>query len=146
MPHWNTAQVAEAYCRQGLQMPQAIAAACGDGEPTNKFGVAPKENRTVNGITFASAREAEHYQCLKLAQQRGWIADLELQPRFLLQPRLKLPSGKTQRSIVYVADFRFVRNGKIVVVDVKGMETPVFRMKRKMFNLKYPNIALEIWK
>jgi hypothetical protein len=32
----------------------------------------------------------------------------------------------------YVADFRYVRNGRVVVEDVKGMLTPVYKLKKKL--------------
>jgi hypothetical protein len=35
-------------------------------------------------------------------------------------------------------------NGKTVVEDVKGVETEVFKLKKKIFEYKYPNLELKI--
>jgi hypothetical protein len=69
-----------------------------------------------------------------------------------LQPPWKLPTGKTQKRISYVADFQFIRTDptgaleEIVVVDVKGVETEAYRIKAKIFRAKYPEMVLEVWK
>ena len=43
------------------------------------------------------------------------------------------------RKIEYVADFRYLdyERGGLVVEDVKGMKTDVYRLKRKLFLAKY---------
>ena len=138
--NWTTKQAAEHFKKMGVSDP--IAAACG----------APKEHKyhaekcEVDGIIFDSKREAHHYKTLKIAESVGAISDLKLQTAFVLQDKMRLPSGRMQRPIVYRADFEFVREGVRVIVDVKGLETPVFKMKRKMFALKYPELTLEVWK
>ena len=99
----------------------------------------------VDGIRFASKREAEYYLQLKALQRAGAIRDLELQPRFTLQPSFKNRLGKTERAIVYVADFRHwdVKKKCEVVTDVKGFQTVVYRMKRKMLLYRYPDLVFE---
>ena len=32
----------------------------------------------------------------------------------------------------YIADFTYIENGVLVVEDVKGVQTPDFRMKRRL--------------
>ena len=96
-------------------------------------------NRKVlyDGICFDSEKERAYYVNLKLAERAGAIWDLQLQPRYTLQPSFKGPDGKTIRAIVYVADFEFregVReNPTTVVVDTKGFSTKDFLLKEKMF-------------
>ncbi|MDL2276355.1 DUF1064 domain-containing protein [Breznakia sp. OttesenSCG-928-G09] len=92
----------------------------------------------VDGITFDSKAEARHYQELKLLERAGLIKELELQPKYELQPSFK-KNGKTVRAINYVADFRYfdVRENKTIVVDVKGMKTPVYELKKKMVEYRY---------
>jgi hypothetical protein len=51
-----------------------------------------------------------------------------------------------QRKITYVADFQYLRDGKTIVEDVKGVQTPVFRMKLKLFTAMHPEVTLEIVK
>ena len=90
----------------------------------NKYGVSPKDERTVEGIVFASKAEAHAYQTLKALYDTGQLISLKLQPRFHFP-----------MCFSYVAD-----------IDVKGMETPEFKLKRKCFAHFYPELKLEVWK
>jgi|TARA_R110000822_G_scaffold33493_5_gene95487 hypothetical protein len=81
----------------------------------------------VDGIRFASQAEARRYGHLKMLERAGTICDLELQPRFpLLVNAIKV--------CTYVADFRYRFPGVSVPVveDVKGVQTPVYKLKKKM--------------
>lgn len=90
----------------------------------------------VDGITFDSKKESLRYLDLKRKQELGQISDLELQPSFELQEKFKR-DGKTYRPIVYVADFRYIENGKVIVEDVKGFKTKEYQLKKKMLLYKY---------
>ena len=80
----------------------------------------------IDGTRFASKREATRYQRLLMLQAAGEIRDLELQPRFPL-------TINGFRVGTYVADFRYcTRDGRVVVEDVKGVRTPVYRLKSKL--------------
>lgn len=96
-----------------------------------------------DGITFDSKAEALRYCELKILQQAGVIKDLRLQPEYILQEGFK-KNGKTYRKIAYRADFEYFDNekGKVIVEDVKGMETEVYKLKKKMFELKYPELTI----
>jgi len=87
---------------------------------------------TVDGISFHSKREALRYMALKLMELKGEIHDLTLQPSFLLQPGFYY-MGKKERDIKYIADFSYMQDGKLVIEDVKGMRTEVYKLKRKLF-------------
>lgn len=93
---------------------------------------------TLDGHRFDSQREAKRYEELKQREAAGKIAQLELQPRFELQPAFRY-RGEAVRKIEYVADFRYLdyERGGLVVEDVKGMKTEVYRLKRKLFLAKY---------
>ena len=81
----------------------------------------------VDGIRFASQAEARRYGHLKMLERAGTICDLELQPRFpLIVNHVKVAT--------YVADFRYRFPGVSVPVveDVKGVQTPVYKLKKKM--------------
>lgn len=96
---------------------------------------------TLDGYTFDSKKEAERYVYLKLLESAGEIFNLELQPRFELQEAFK-HNGKTIRKIEYVADFRYTdKNGATVVEDVKGMQTDVYKLKRKLFLKRYGELV-----
>lgn len=99
----------------------------------------------VDGKEFDSKREGNRYKELRLLERVGKISNLELQPRFLLQDSFK-KNGKTYRKIEYVADFKYIENGKTIVEDVKGMQTDVFKLKHKIFEKVYPDLELRIIK
>jgi hypothetical protein len=99
----------------------------------------------VDEKEFDSKREGNRYKELKLLERAGEIKDLELQPRFLLQDSFK-KNGRTFRKIEYVADFKYIENGKTIVEDVKEMQTDVFKLKHKIFEKVYPDLELKIIK
>lgn len=80
----------------------------------------------VDGIRFASKKEAKRYQELKLLEKAGEISDLSLQHSFLLSVGDTI-IGK------YVADFVYKENGKSIIEDTKGVRTPVYKWKKKHF-------------
>lgn len=99
----------------------------------------------VDMYVFDSIAESKRYKELKLLEQAGEISELELQPRFLLQEGFK-KNGKTFRKIEYIADFQYIENGRLVIEDVKGKETEVFKLKRKLFEHEYPDYELKLIK
>lgn len=82
---------------------------------------------------------------------RAWesqkvISHLERQVRYTLHDAYKHPqTGQMVRAVCMVPDFRFRRAGALVVADFKGMLTPEFRIKRKLFEERYPGIVFEVW-
>lgn len=95
--------------------------------------------REIDGHTFDSIAEAQHYASLKLLERAGVISDLQLQPKYLLQEGF-VSLGHRERAIHYIADFQYVRSGKTVIEDVKGMKTEVYKLKRKLFLYKYKDL------
>jgi hypothetical protein len=92
----------------------------------------------VDGIVFDSKIEAKFYEQLKWLQEHNQILFFRVQPRYLLQEAFT-KEGKTYRKIEYIADFEVHHlDGSIEVVDVKGVETEAFKIKRKLFEHKYP--------
>jgi len=92
----------------------------------------------VNGIKFLSKMEADFYEFLL---QSNNADDIELQPRFALQPTFK-KNGITHHSITYIADFMIKSKG--LIYDVKGQKTIHFILKYKMFEYKYPELHLTL--
>lgn len=100
---------------------------------------------TLYGITFDSKAEAKRYLALREMKKHNLIADLELQPKFVLQEGFN-KNGKRYREITYIADFRYF--DKVlnipVIEDVKGVKTKEFMLKYKLFEHKYPQYSLTI--
>lgn len=93
----------------------------------NKYNAVKK---TVDNITFDSTKEANRYSELKLLLRAGIIKDLTLQFRYDFVVN-KILIG------YYLADFRYLENGKLVVEDSKGVRTPVYKLKKKMMKAIY---------
>jgi hypothetical protein len=103
--------------------------------PRTKYG---NRKTVVEGITFASQREARHYQELRLREKAGEIRGLVCQSRW----RLNVNGVKVAD---YVADFEFDEIGGVVqgrrfwnaswtrvIADAKGFRTPVYKLKAKL--------------
>jgi len=90
----------------------------------------------IDGIEFASKKEAYRYLELKLLLKAGKIQNLILQPKYLLQKGFEY-KNKKYRAVYYIADFEYIQNGKKIIEDVKGVKTQVYLLKRKMFLYQY---------
>lgn len=92
-----------------------------------------------DGITFDSAMEAKYYDHLKHLQAQGIVSSFELQPRFVLLPKFE-KNGKKYREIGYNADFTVhYADGHTEVVDIKGMVTQQFELRKKLFEYRFPH-------
>lgn len=90
----------------------------------------------VDGIKFDSKKEADYFGNLKMLQQAGVVVGIARQPRF--------PIGAGHE---YVADFIvFLPDGTCEVVEVKGMETDTYLLKKSYFEEKYPMLKLRVIK
>lgn len=104
------------------------------GKCNNKYNAVRSER---DGIVFDSKKEAGRYEYLKMLARAGKIKDLRLQPHFLLQDSF-IYAGKKERKIEYIADFEYINeHGIRVVEDVKGKKTDVYKIKRKLFLKRY---------
>jgi len=90
----------------------------------------------IDGHEFPSKKEGKRYVELKRRQELGEITNLELQPPFLLQEGFT-KNKKKYRPITYIADFRYIEDGKTIVEDVKGFKTPEYMLKKKLLLYKY---------
>ncbi len=102
------------------------------------FGMARKTPRVskykakptwVDGIRFPSMKQAARYKDLKFLESQGLIRSLRLEVPYTLKvDGFKICS--------YRADFVFEEYAHgvwtVVVEDVKGILTPVYRLKRKL--------------
>lgn len=89
----------------------------------------------VDGVKFASKKEAKRYGELTLLWKQGRIGYIVVHPRFQLVVNGEL-------ICTYVADFRYLDRSApqpIVVEDVKGTQTEAFKIKWKLAQALYPN-------
>lgn len=95
----------------------------------NKFGA---QRTTLDGIKFDSKAEATYYSTLKLRERAGEVHSVEIQRPFALTINGYLIG-------TYKADFCFwdVLEDRYRVIDVKGVATPVFKLKAKMVKALY---------
>lgn len=88
----------------------------------------------VDGVKFASKKEAFYYGQLLLAQKSG---DLLF---FLRQTPLHIGGG-----VRYVVDFcEFWKSGEVRFVDCKGFATPMYKAKKKIVESLYPIKIIEV--
>lgn len=77
----------------------------------------------IDGIKFDSRAEANYYLSLRLSESANLLKIVELQPKVYL----------TDARILYKPDFLIERNGEMVYIDVKGMKTAVFAIKKRLW-------------
>jgi hypothetical protein len=106
-----------------------------------KYGNRPT---VQNGYLFDSQAESRRYFDLLILERTGEIAALEVHPSYELQPAFKDKRGRKHRAIRYEGDFSYQEGGKLVVEDIKGVRTPAFILKEKLFLYKYPDIDLRV--
>lgn len=89
---------------------------------------------TVNGEIFDSKREYRRWCELKILERAGEISDLQRQVVYELIPRQTEPYARYGKNgqrlkdgervlelpVRYIADFKYVQDGKTIVEDVKG--------------------------
>lgn len=127
--------------------------------------------QTIDGVTFDSKRESDYYLQLKLLQKTGEVTDIGFHPKYILQPGYRKCCGNVwvdkpgngikgatvcgnckkkmpkTSAITYSADFSVTyKDGHTEIIDVKGMETESFKIKRKLFEFKYPHLTLKMIK
>jgi hypothetical protein len=102
----------------------------------------------VDGISFSSKAEAKRYCELKMLEKAGKIECLELQPRYPLVVVGGFVKDIHHQIGTYVADFRYydmqTTGAPLVVEDVKGFKTELYRWKKKHVEAQYGIKVTEI--
>jgi len=96
----------------------------------------------IDGITFASKREAQRYAQLRLAERAGEITHLERQPEYKVRINGHL-------LCTYRADFRYFRNGQRIVEDCKSDGTAkdtAYRLRKRAAELAHFIKVVEVGK
>lgn len=114
----------------------------------------------TDGISFDSKKEMQVYLRLKDMLTRGLISNLELQPKWVLQPKLKeiyIKHLKTKDKvcertillpITYAADFAFDWNGERIYLDVKASKSMLpkeYALKKKMLRYVHGITITEVF-
>ncbi len=129
---------------------------------------------TVDNIRFASMAEARRYQELKALKLAHKIKDFVLQPPYVLQEPFRkcpvclhvqkhIPGSQKKKDVLcescgmrtkviegiqYFGDFLVINNdGTETLEDVKGTKgfmDPVFKLKHKLFEARYPDKTINI--
>lgn len=82
----------------------------------------------VDGFRFDSKREARYYINLKLRKEAGEVLT------FLRQVPIHLPGG----TILRIDFLEFHADGSVHFVDVKGVATEAFKIKKREVEALYP--------
>ena len=98
----------------------------------NKYGRKSLEHA---GYTFASKLEAAVFDILKLRERAGEISDIKTQEAVYL----------TLARIMFKPDFSYLENSIRTYAEAKGMETPVYAIKRRLW-AKYGPSPLHVYK
>lgn len=89
----------------------------------------------LDGHIFDSIKESEYYGELKLRLSAKDILGFCIQPKFILSD-----------SISYIADFIvFNLDGSTEIIDVKGIKTDVYKLKKKLFEEKFKLKIKEVY-
>lgn len=116
-----------------------------------KYGIKPTKYRnekvTFQGIEFDSKKEMQRYMVLLDVQRQGRISDLQRQVKFELIPAIteeyvehlktkdKIKTRTVQFAINYICDFTYMKDGKMVIEDIKAsksMLTKEYLLKKKL--------------
>ena len=81
----------------------------------------------VGDKKFDSKKEAKIFVELTLLEKAKAIQDLKTQVKFPL-----IKKSAHGREIVYIADFVYYEDGKMVVEDTKGFKTDVYKLKKRL--------------
>ena len=99
-------------------------------------GKIPHNKIKVGDLEFDSNAEHDRYLELRVMEKAGMISDLECHPSYEILPKQETPPGKPNfRAIIYTPDFRYKRDGKTVVEEVKSEYTRKekdYIMRRKL--------------
>lgn len=90
----------------------------------------------VDGLKFDSKKEATHYLYLRFLQQKGTIQNLQMQTKIYFKINEK-------KIFTYKPDFEYDDEYGHHIVDVKGVRTAVFNLKKKLIEAQH-NITIEI--
>ena len=106
----------------------------------------------VDGIQFDSLNESRYYVFIKQVRdnhqetEHGKLLSFDMQVPYTIVPSY-IKEGHRVRKMEYLADFVLhYEDGTERVIDVKGIETDVFKLKKKFVEYVYPEVTIECLK
>ncbi len=96
----------------------------------NKYGVAKKEDRTLDGVVYDSKLEMNYLKHLELLKH----AEKDSERIVFIQEQVKYEIKVNNIKIcTYLLDFKIIyASGRIEYVDCKGVRTAVYSLKAKL--------------
>ena len=110
--------------------------------PSRKYR---NEPQTEDGHQFDSKLEMRRYFELKTMAAAKLISELKVHPEFALHS--PDPNGIPRRVCAYIADFSYVRDGKLILEDAKSAptrQTAIYQLKRRMMEIEWGISVVEI--
>lgn len=125
----------------------------------NKYNASKSE---MDGYVFDSKKEKARYIELKAAIEAGIITDLQRQVRYELEPpvveeyeeqlktKVVRKTRTVQRGIYYTCDFQYVKDGNLVVEDVKSSPAQAkldkaYQIRKKLLFARYGIKVYEVF-
>lgn len=92
-----------------------------------------------DGIKFDSKMERDYYIHLKQLQANGIVYEFFMQKKYVIVDAYTNARGEKIQASRYVADFEVhYSDNRVEVIDIKGQLTPLFNLKKKLFEARYP--------
>lgn len=89
---------------------------------------------TYNGRRYDSKLEARVARDLDMRKKAGEF--VEITPQFRIKLYVYLPDNKPAYLFTYICDFKCERpDGTFLLVEAKGMETEIFKVKKRILDL-----------
>ncbi len=105
------------------------------------------ERVIVGGITFDSRAEADRYTILRVMEKTGKISQLQCHPRWEVIPAQKITGHRSFQAAHYTADFSYIKDGQLIVEDVKSeytREDEAYKLRRKLMYLMHGIYVTEV--
>lgn len=98
-----------------------------------KYGVAPKRDRTLKGTTYMSKLEMNYRKKLDILTKAVGADKV-----FLIEEQVPFDCIVNGKKICrYLLDFKVTYKDRVEYVDVKGVVTPIYRIKKKLVEALY---------
>lgn len=103
-----------------------------------KVGKYGNQRTNYNGRSYQSKAEARYAKKLDILKGGGQIRDW--------RPQVPVPLVVNSMLIAkYIVDFAIINNdGTRELIEIKGMETAVWKLKYKLFKALYPDLKITV--